>query len=96
MKIEPLYAINVIKEDTIEYQYLTDCLITSNNGLITVSNMNLSFPSNIELSEAISLKDILAYSNVLDSNIVEYTFQEGEIITMIENYLKDLNQERRR
>lgn len=96
MKIEPLYAINVIKEDTIEYQYLKDCLITSNNGLITVSNMNLSFPSNIELSEAISLKDILAYSNVLDSNIVEYTFQEGEIITMIENYLKDLSQERSR
>ena len=96
IKIEPLYAINVIKEDTIEYQYLTDCLITSNNGLITVSNMNLAFPSNIELSEKRSLKDILAYSNVLDSNIVEYTFQEGEIITMIENYLKDLNQERSR
>lgn len=89
--IEPLQEVNIFKDNLLQVCYLNNGKVVINNGIASINNTNISFETSYPLNETIKLQDIFASNGMLDYNLTSYNLTENEIITMIENYLQELN-----
>ena len=89
--IEPLQEVNIFKDNLLQVCYLNNGKVVINNGIASINNTNISFETSYPLNETIKLQDIFASNGMLDYNVTSYNLTENEIITMIENYLQELN-----
>ena len=89
--IEPMYKLKIIRENLVTTVSVNDCTISKIEGIISIKGTDISFPSTYDLEESLNLKDVLEHLNVLNPEIETYTFSEDELISMIENYLQELN-----
>lgn len=96
LTIEPLQEVNIIKDSIVQTCYLNDGVVIINNGIASINSTNISFEISYPSNEIIKLQDIFAKSNMLDYNTTSYNIMEDELITMIENYLQELNVEKGR
>ena len=89
--IELMYKLKIIRENLVTTVSVNDCTISKIEGIISIKGTDISFPSTYDLEESLNLKDVLEHLNVLNPEIETYTFSEDELISMIENYLQELN-----
>ena len=89
--IELMYKLKIIRENLVTTVSVNDCTISKIEGIISIKGTDISFPSTYDLEESLNLKDILKNIDVLNQEIETYTFSEDELISMIENYLQELN-----
>lgn len=82
---------NIFKDNLLQVCYLNNGKVVINNGIASINNTNISFETSYPLNETIKLQDIFASNGMLDYNLTSYNLTENEIITMIENYLQELN-----
>ena len=94
--IEPMYKLKIESDNLVSTVNINDCTISKTNGIISIKDTNILFPSSSDVERPINLKDILEHLNILTPEIETYTFTESELINMIENYLQELNVERGR
>lgn len=95
LAIEPLYELNIIKENYVTTCYLNDCIIKVQYGLVKIDNTNIVFEAQYADQE-IKLKDVFEHYNMLNVNTSSYNIAENELNNMIVNYLEELKKDKGR
>lgn len=65
---------------------LKSCYLINGDGGVVIYPLNVVVPS-VDAIGDISLKEVLVYMEILDPNILEYSFTEEEISQLVLTYL---------